>query len=76
MILINFILMDGMIKVFDDFFFFCALVVVSYSVSSIENDGLTRGGFLLPCKEIFTTLDLSVNLNLKLMSLKFMVLQS
>ena len=76
MILINFILMDGMIKVFDDFFFFCALVVVSYSASSIENDGLTRGGFLLPCKEIFTTLDLSVNLNLKLMSLKFMVLQS
>ena len=46
MILINFILMDGMIKVFDDFFFsFCALVVVSYSASSIENDGLTRGGF-------------------------------
>ena len=76
MILINFVLMDGMIKVFDDFFFFCALVVVSYSASSIENDGLTRGGFLLPCKEIFTTLDLSVNLNLKLMSLKFMVLQS
>ena len=37
--------MDGMIKVFDDFFFFCALVVVSYSASSIENDGLTRGGF-------------------------------
>ena len=46
MILINFILMDGMIKVFDDFFFFfCALVVVSYSASSIENDGPTRGGF-------------------------------
>ena len=27
------------------FFSFCALVVVSYSASSIENDGLTRGGF-------------------------------
>lgn len=36
--------MEWSIKVFDDLFF-CALVVVSYSASSIENDGLARGGF-------------------------------